>query len=420
MTTISKQLPMPTATASTPGAMSAAQNNQLTALASVRVPTIAGASPSSVRQIGLDNTLMAMSKLNGQVVNVALGCGYTCSVAPHASYPDSGGELTNGYNTLGSPYGGVCGNVGWPGDSIAGGLNITLDLRCTCIVGRLRFYVSRGLSNVGVPAAMTVSVSQDGTTFHAVSTVTTSTMQGTEGSGATIWIEQQFAWRGARYVRLSITPYDANHWIFCGEVEVYGFRAHPAADVNLVVTGDSLTAEGQWLGNLLAEQVTMPAYANVAVGGKTIQALITDDVTRVDPLFDAAKTNVLFVWAGTNDLANGASSADVEGYMQTYCAARRTVGWQIIVGTILPRSNVGLPGSFETDRQSVNTWLRANYAGFADQLDDVGANPSIGAVGASADANLYWDLIHLTNLGFLIRSSNAAAAYANLLTALST
>ena len=46
--------------------------------------------------------------------NIALGCSYEASVASHGSYPDSGGELTDGQIGINSFYDGKW--AGWSGN----------------------------------------------------------------------------------------------------------------------------------------------------------------------------------------------------------------------------------------------------------------------------------------------------------------
>ena len=96
--------------------------------------------------------------------------------------------------------------------------------------------------------------------------------------------------------------------------------------------------------------------------------------------------------------------------MQTYCLARKATGWKIVVCTMLPRQYTTSSAN-ETVRQTLNTWVRANYASFADVLCDVGNDPNIGQ--AQQDANTTYfsaDRIHCTPAGYGIVSNYVNAA----------
>jgi hypothetical protein len=130
---------------------------------------------------------------------------------------------------------------------------------------------------------------------------------------------------------------------------------------------------------------------------------------NVDPYYAYAgvQKSVCVTWGGHNDLSGSASAADVYALIQTYCLARRAVGWKVVVGTTLPRIDPGI----ETKRLALNTLLRAGWSTFADALADPGADPTIGTVAALSDPVWYRvDQAHLTHAGRVVAAGLFAAA----------
>lgn len=153
---------------------------------------------------------------------------------------------------------------------------------------------------------------------------------------------------------------------------------------------------------------------NFGISGQTTTTCIANAATNVDPTYNAtllAKYNVCVFWEGTNELSTaGKTASDVQTAIQTYCAARRAAGWKVVVGSILPRTT-GKTG-FETDRQTINAWLRTNYTSFADQLADVGGDATIGATGANTNTTYYVDGTHPSLTGCSIAAPYFQAAIA--------
>ena len=140
-------------------------------------------------------------------------------------------------------------------------------------------------------------------------------------------------------------------------------------------------------------RLKVSAIDNVAVAGKTTAQLITDALTKVDPLFVSGKRNIVIFWEGTNDLGNNHDPTTTYNNIVTYCNARRAAGFKVIVLTIIARN---VNAQFEADRLMVNANLRANWTTFADGLVDVGADSRFQN---PLDGNIYTDGTHLTTLG---------------------
>lgn len=196
----------------------------------------------------------------------------------------------------------------------------------------------------------------------------------------------------------------------------------PTYAANVVCDGDSLTAGFQsWAGGGYPSQmfVDKPTWkiTNLGVSSQTVATMIANAPTNVDPL--RATGAVVCLWGGTNDLFFGASAATTISRIKQYCTDRRNAGWggKIVVFTLLPRSDAGTPGTFETDRQTVNTELRngANIGVYWDVVVDVGGNATIGAPGANTNTTYYsTDLVHLIGAGQAIVKGLAEPAIAAL------
>lgn len=142
---------------------------------------------------------------------------------------------------------------------------------------------------------------------------------------------------------------------------------------------------------------------NLGRSGKTIADMNADAAARIDPLIEKSRpANVVVCWEGTNYLRNGATAAQTITQLSTYCAARKAAGFKVVLLTILPCSYAGTPGSFEADRRTVNTSLRANWATYADALSDVAADARIGDAGDETDTAYYQDLLHMTQAGYAV------------------
>ena len=200
----------------------------------------------------------------------------------------------------------------------------------------------------------------------------------------------------------------------------------------MVADGNSLTSGMGSTGGLTypAQLVTLlidavtpqvfatPTVTTYGVSGQTTPQMTADAVAQIDSLVFpsdavAVSDNVLLAWEGTNDLfVNGASAATAYANLVTYCTARRAAGWKVIIGTLLPRADVGTPATFEADRQTVNTLLRQHWREFADALMDVGADPYIGQAGQTTNATYYAaDLVHMTNAGYARVAAIAKDSY---------
>lgn len=187
----------------------------------------------------------------------------------------------------------------------------------------------------------------------------------------------------------------------------------------IVFEGDSLTSgTGSTGGNTYPVQaaalLTGPRFGvTIATAGHTLTNMIADLPGQIIPAITSGYPYVaVVVWGGTNDLYAGDEAATVMTRYSDLCTSIRAAGAdKIIVGTVLPRSDVGVAAGFETQRQSFNTTLRSTYSNFADALADVAANTTIGDAGDELNITYYnVDQVHMTNTGYGLVASIFAAS----------
>jgi lysophospholipase L1-like esterase len=147
-------------------------------------------------------------------------------------------------------------------------------------------------------------------------------------------------------------------------------------------------------------------------GNRTLADMIAQAPVRVDAHYDPmADANVCVVMAGGGDLASGGDPQAVLDALRIYCAARRAAGFEVVVVTLLPRSD---PVGFDAARAVFNDMLRVQWPTFADGLADVAADPRIGADGANLDPVYFADTIHPTSAGYAVMAAAVAPALEGL------
>jgi lysophospholipase L1-like esterase len=161
------------------------------------------------------------------------------------------------------------------------------------------------------------------------------------------------------------------------------------------------------------------AVSNVAITGTQAidwstaylgQYLFTVGFSRLN----TAHTNVAHIWLGTNDLYYSVDPATVLVALQKIWAQCRSLGMKVIAYTILSRSNSGTPGTFNTNRATLNAAIRA-CVGQYDYLVDVAADATIGPNGAETNTTYFQsDLVHMTNAGLQIVANLTVPAYTAL------
>lgn len=180
--------------------------------------------------------------------------------------------------------------------------------------------------------------------------------------------------------------------------------------------GDSHTASGgaTSMPNLVRLGLNAPVLsANHARGGETLARMKLEAPTQVDPHANGTDP-VLVLWAGTNDLYEGATASSTLALMASYAEERRVAGWaNLVVATCLPRTAPKQAPDYESERQWLNDGIRA--ASWYDALVDVGADARIGQHGNQLDPTYYGgDGTHLNEAGRRVVADLVLAALAPL------
>lgn len=102
--------------------------------------------------------------------------------------------------------------------------------------------------------------------------------------------------------------------------------------------GDSLTQSGgdsPWTGF-----ISLPGYAinNRALDGSTIANRLAQYPTNIAPYWRGNPHDTVAIWAGSNDIATGATPAQVYANLTAYIAAAHATGFKVITATMISRS----------------------------------------------------------------------------------
>ena len=176
---------------------------------------------------------------------------------------------------------------------------------------------------------------------------------------------------------------------------VFGASVAPSAQV--VCEGDSISAgyngtlyddrDESWpilLANSLGPSVLVrnlsisSAHFDATADGGTASLAITEQSPdKTDPLLDSAYfasgKQLLVIWAGTNDLfyksgVDGDAEA-VHTRLQTYCNARTTAGWKVLVVGPIPRGPFS--AGQDTELAAFNDLIALNYTSYANGFVDM-------------------------------------------------
>lgn len=193
-------------------------------------------------------------------------------------------------------------------------------------------------------------------------------------------------------------------------VAIIGDAPEPAVlPKGFVAEGDSITqgagAQGlQSYPDQVSRMLGITLVDNWGVPGERIADAIAD-YSEVDGSYDPDTADTLLFMMGTNDIAASRTPAQVQEDLTTYCGLAKATGYRVALGTMLPAPAVGW-GS-QTDRDTVNVWIRANYASIADVLVDFAAIPEMAD---TDDTSVYADGVHPTGLGYTYMAACAVEA----------
>lgn len=180
----------------------------------------------------------------------------------------------------------------------------------------------------------------------------------------------------------------------------------PTVDRLVVIEGDSISSfESYAAGALRALATPRPLGAISAISGSRVNtnqagiATVAERVATVAAMYDPARSkNIYSLYIGINDLAaDGDSGATLYGEIKAVCQAVKALGFQVMVGTILPTTQLGSNGVLDDRRTAANVLIRnAVSEGWADALFDFAADATMGPLAAASNTSLYSDGIHPT------------------------
>jgi lysophospholipase L1-like esterase len=245
-----------------------------------------------------------------------------------------------------------------------------------------RYIVAASPSGVWAGQAANIAAWQDGAwMFHA------------PGEGWLAWVADED----------TIYTYNGAAWVSGVHAQDFTIGAQ-ATGPRVVAVGDSLTV-GFGASAPYTSLITYPTWngqaftvSNIGVSGRTMLDVGRLAYTNLNPLFaNESGLNVAIIWAGTNDIALGASAENTYSYLAATCRRLRGLGWRVLVLTMISRTGQ------DTGKNAYNGYIRAGWAGFADYIVDLGANASLGADGAYANSTYFQaDGTHLKDAGLTV------------------
>ncbi len=154
-----------------------------------------------------------------------------------------------------------------------------------------------------------------------------------------------------------------------------------------IFIGDSLTASyngnAQWPSSTYVSTTNAYTFTNLGIGGQFAATNVSVSPLREGTIVgDGSGRDICHIWEGTNDVANGMGITQTALAIQVHAAEARAEGCKrVIVATMISR--IGQ----DSNKDSLNGWLRLQWHGFADALNDLAAVPNIGADGAYANTS---------------------------------
>ena len=144
--------------------------------------------------------------------------------------------------------------------------------------------------------------------------------------------------------------------------------------------------------------------ANASDSGQPLATMIAEIDSELDqPGSYAGKVCVL--WGGVND--NG-DPATMHASISSWCSLARAKGYKVVVCTEIDCQEASHTDWHTTNYQALNALIRANYAGYADGLADLGANANLQD--ATNPTYFLADKTHLTDAGYEVVAGIVAAA----------
>lgn len=184
------------------------------------------------------------------------------------------------------------------------------------------------------------------------------------------------------------------------------FDLTPQIKGNIVCDGDSITegAFASYFNNWPRLMEDLLLYnSNIHLTAFSGGTTVTQNANRTkwqSKIFSSNDPyNLVIVFLGTNDLAGGIVAETVYGNLSSYISAIKTIGYDVIVCTCLPRQAF-LSTQAENERLAYNQMIRENWASLGcSYLVDFDAEGTMGRTDLVGNATFYVDGTHPTILG---------------------
>lgn len=167
----------------------------------------------------------------------------------------------------------------------------------------------------------------------------------------------------------------------------------------LVFAGNSITSmrySGGWPAfclRALSHAYPMPRVTGIA--GQNIAGIQTNVATQIGNFYvTGGAKNIVTVLEGINSMNGGTTPAAAYAQMVTLCQGLQAQGWKVVIGTTMPSVTLN-----ETNRNTYNALIVANWTTFADALADLAADTVMGQTGQYSNTTYYTDGTHPTSTG---------------------
>lgn len=207
--------------------------------------------------------------------------------------------------------------------------------------------------------------------------------------------------------------------VFRADISNRGVPTSPQSPLlgapQLHCVGDSITAgvalvtRPPFCGDLVLTNQPTYTVSNWGVSGAKLQQFASSEPNRVAQLCHSTTgpQGVVHIMAGVNDFISGGLSAPVlYSFLQGEVQSLKSGGCKVFVSTLLDF------GGGDAQKNAYNNLIRTGIvASGADGIDDMAADPILGADGASANATFFSGGLHPTDAGEV----HEAAAMSNTL-----
>jgi hypothetical protein len=144
---------------------------------------------------------------------------------------------------------------------------------------------------------------------------------------------------------------------------------------------------------------------NFALNGDTAANMVTEYASQAGAVsIQAGQEAYFLLWAGTNDVIGGATSAaTVYGYLKSLWSSARTTGYKVVAFTLIPRGDASL--ALDKVRIDVNNLILSDAT-----LYDYLVRPDAILTNTADTVNFTSGTVHLTATGNMLIAKAVAAA----------